>query len=696
MGTTNLLLGMHGHQPVGNFPWVLGEAYAKAYGPFLEVIERHPRVRWTLHFSGPLVDWFQAEHPDYLRRLKALVRKGQVEVMSGGYAEPILPLIPERDAIGQLQRLTRQLTRLGLGPCRGAWLPERVWEPSLPRVLRAAGLEYTIVDDHHLTLAGLGEAAGVGYWTTEDAGEAIALFPSSKPLRYLVPFQPVEQVIEHLRGRQSQSPRAVVLADDVEKFGLWPGTFRWVYEEGWLDRFCRALAAESAWLTTTTFSRYLDTAPSLGRVYVPGASYEEMLQWSGGQFRNFLAKYPEVNTMHKKMLWVSRRLEAARRRVPHPSPAARRRLDEAQTHLYRGQCNCAYWHGVFGGVYLAHLRSAVYRELLTAESSLDHAAPRGRREGRRRHGPLARGRPWAEVLTGDFDGDGAPEPLVRSGLMDIWLDPSRGGAIVEWDDKTRGLNLLNTLTRRPEAYHATLAEAVSAPVEVAAGGPAPATIHAGVRVKEPGLHDHLVYDPYRRVAALDHLLPAGAGEAASFARGQLPDGALPPTAPYAWRVERPAGAGRVILSRRAVLEGPAGPVPVRVTKTVTLAARVPTVTVAYTLVAEGAAPTPLRFGSEWNLALKDPHFNRVGTIAGARRLTVTDAHADVQVEMTTSVPAACWYFPVETVSDSESGLERTYQHVCLTYVWDLVLAPRRPWRVQVIHTVSPGGVHGPA
>ena len=28
-----------------------------------------------------------------------------------------------------------------------------------------------------------------------------------------------------------------IFADDGEKFGVWPGTRRWVFDEGWLDSF---------------------------------------------------------------------------------------------------------------------------------------------------------------------------------------------------------------------------------------------------------------------------------------------------------------------------------------------------------------------------------------------------------------------------------------------------------------------------
>lgn len=677
-GTTTLILAVHAHQPVGNFGWVFGEAYTKAYRPFLDVIERHPTLKWTLHLSGPLVDWLAEEHPEFLQRVAALVKRGQAEVMGGGYAEPILALIPERDAVGQLTRFTRQLAAHRLGPCRGAWLAERVWEPSLPRLFRAAGLDYTIVDDHHLTLAGAGADAAFGYWMTEDAGATLALFPSSKALRYLIPFHPVAEVLEHLKAQRGPAGRAVILADDWEKFGLWPGTAGWVYEEGWLESFCRVLEGARDWLTTYTVSQYQSAYPPLGRIYVPCASYEEMAHWSGGYFRNFLTKYPEANTLHKKMLWVSNYLHTVEARGKGRG-ATPRLLREAETHLYRGQDNDAYWHGVFGGIYLHHLRAAAYRELLTAEQLVDR---------------VVRGaRPWTAAEANDFDGDGRPELLLRSGVMDVLVDPARGGTIVEWDEKTRPVNLVNTLSRRPEPYHTALREpAMAQAAATAEGSGGPATIHAGVRVKDPAATEPLVYDRYRRVAAMDHLWPAGTGDAQAFAQGTLPAGAFLEQ-PYRWRFSPARDGVQAILQREGAV-GPAGgrATMVRVTKAVTVARRRPCLTVTYTILNLGAMSVSLRIGTEWNLALKDPHFNRIGTLHDARRLVLTDVHADLRVELEVSSPAACWYAPVETVSDSEAGVERTYQQLSLLLWWDVTAAPRRPWRVTLTQTVLAGGL----
>mgnify|MGYP001572065226 CR=1 FL=1 len=92
---TYFLFCIHNHQPVGNFDHVLEEAYEKSYWPFLQLISRYPSVKMSLHNSGYLIDWLIENHPEYIELLRMMVNRKQVEIMGGGYYEPILPMIPE-------------------------------------------------------------------------------------------------------------------------------------------------------------------------------------------------------------------------------------------------------------------------------------------------------------------------------------------------------------------------------------------------------------------------------------------------------------------------------------------------------------------------------------------------------------------------------------------------------------------------
>ena len=71
-----LILLLHNHQPIGNFEDVFEQAYRDSYLPFLDVFERYQDLSITLHTSGPLMEWLDANHPEYLDRVMTLVADG--------------------------------------------------------------------------------------------------------------------------------------------------------------------------------------------------------------------------------------------------------------------------------------------------------------------------------------------------------------------------------------------------------------------------------------------------------------------------------------------------------------------------------------------------------------------------------------------------------------------------------------------
>ena len=170
MNRIRLALVLHNHQPIGNFDHVFEQAYQDSYLPFLDVFSRYDPLRIALHTSGPLMEWLDQRHPDYLDRLAELVATGRVEIVGGAFHEPILAMIPARDRLGQIRSYTRWLeNRLG-AKVRGMWMPERVWEQSFTRDLADAEIEYTVLDDFHFKNAGVEDSELAGYYLTEDEG----------------------------------------------------------------------------------------------------------------------------------------------------------------------------------------------------------------------------------------------------------------------------------------------------------------------------------------------------------------------------------------------------------------------------------------------------------------------------------------------------------------------------------------------
>ena len=716
MKKINLAIGVHNHQPVGNFDFIFEEAFQKSYDPFLRLLEQFPDLKITMHYSGILLEWMAAHHEAFIERLRVLTGRGQVECMSGGYYEPILITIPDVDKIAQIRKLTDYLERqIGVRPC-GAWLAERVWEPDLPQPLMQAGMAYTVVDDIHFKSAGLRDDQLYGYYLTEHLGSALRIFPVSERLRHAIPFRPPEEVLEYLHGLATEEgDRLLVFADDGEKFGVWPDTYEQCYEKGWLESFFRLLRENRDWLRLVTFREALQNMAPRGRVYLPAASYREMMEWSMpartirkyeafaqwqvehrlpaeyrsfinvGFWRNFLAKYPEANHMHKRMLRSSRRLQAWRGKETQP-------LTEAREHLYASQCNCPYWHGVFGGLYLPNLRYPIYKNLIAADCAMDRAT---RSAAQHRTG-------WVTAEAVDFDSDGHEEVIVETDRLNLIFSPRYGGALYELDLKEKAVNLLDILSRREEGYHHRLGNRMRTALPdlpADASTPGSTALQQLTAAREENLQAYLHYDWYRHGALIDHFLHP-ATQLQQFASAEYGEQGDFVDQPYTVQMAKNRQGMVITLAREGHVWMGADFVPVMVQKQIILKRQSSVIAVDYTLVNRHVQSVDLWFGSECAIALlagdaedrfyhaqESPvvprHLASTGTLEHIHELGLRDEWNGIDVLLSTDRAAVFWRFPIETVSLSEAGFERNYQCSIVMPHWRFHLAPGQSWRVKL-------------
>jgi hypothetical protein len=645
---------VHNHQPVGNFEAVFDRAFRECYRPFLGRLEKHPGFKFSLHFSGPLWEHMEKKEKALFGMIKAMTDRGQVELLGGGFYEPVLTVIPEEDRLGQIRMMNDFLeARFGRKP-RGLWLTERVWEPHLPKSLAVAGIEYTLLDEEHFRYAGVRDLHTT--YLTEEEGFPLRVFPIDKKLRYMIPFHPLDKLEEYLKDIQASGGTAI-LGDDGEKFGVWPGTRQWVYDEGWLEKFLTFV--EDRGIRMMTGSEYLDAEPPAGRVYIPPASYEEMMEWvlepadarayedlraavpvaarrflRGGFFRDFFLKYVESHQLHKRMMMVSR--------AAHGAAVG----TEALRDLYRGQGNDPYWHGVFGGLYLPHLREAAYHHLIEAEKATP--APPG----------------WTNL---DYDLDGREELFLRGETFNLLLKPSFGGGLVEIDYLPWARNLSNVLSRRPEAYH------FSAESE---GGGEGRSIHEIAKKLPPRAKELMRYDWHPRHSLLDHFIHPDSREE-DFRRANYGEQGDFVNQPYTATVRGPA----VVLERRGGVWVEGDRVPIVVRKTVEPGPGL--VSVAWEIENLSARTVPFRFGSEWNL-LAFPHeveFHRRGWVklySGRLSFEPQD-------------PGELWTMAIETLSQSEVGFDIIHQGYSFMPTWAFTLGAGRTERIAVILREKGGG-----
>jgi alpha-amylase len=662
----------HNHQPVGNFGWVFKEVFEKAYAPMVSALEAHPSIRVGLHYTGPLLEWLESEQPEFLPRLGALVARDQVEILGGGLYEPILVSLPQRDRHAQLVRMRAEVARLFGTEPSGAWLAERVWEPSLPFDLAEAGYAYTVLDDNHLRGAAVRDDDMWGTYNTDDQGRRLTIFGTEKGLRYRTPFRPVNELIAYLRDAAAASagaPRVGIMGDDGEKFGAWPGTYELCWGNGrWIEDCFTAIEKNASWLATTTPSGWMADNPPLGRIYVPTASYVEMTEWAlppadarafhaavadaekddsaaapflrGAMWRNFLARYREINDVHKQMLRASAAVDAMPRGPVH---------DEAADHLLRGQSNDCYWHGLFGGIYIVHMRVATLAQLIAAED-------------------LALGADGVASGVADYDLDGVDEVLLGTTGQTVLVDVAEGAGIGAWDLRASRVALASVLRRRPEAYHEALREMETAQERgERSAGVTGVSIHDQLMSKESGLSAALVYDDHERRSGLVRVLDSNGLEAGDFVNGS-------------WELDT-VSRSQLVVTRRE--QG------IALRKTVELDGdrRVGSLVIELEILSERGMTGNVELEMNVNLSggggNPDAYYRWQGNDArhdsagraDATGLRFGNERQGVDIALKTTPPAAAAWSPIETVSNSEAGFEKVYQGSCLLLRWPLQTVP---------------------
>jgi 4-alpha-glucanotransferase len=647
--TVRVILGTHNHLPLGTAEPDAEAFYQQSCKPLLAVLYRWPAAPVVLHYSGILMEWLEEAHPEFLTLLGEMVQRGQVEILGGGYYDPILPLIPTNDKLGQLEKMTTWLrVRFETRP-RGCWIAEKVWEPGLASVLRASGIDYTFVEDVQFRMAGLSGEALHRPAITEDQGKIMTLLPVCGKLAAFAGVRPPSEAVEFLRAlsgpdRPGNGAPVAVLMEDGASAQLMNG--------GWLEGFL-ALARENAeWLELVTPGQYLRDHPPDARIFLPSSASAQVMRWAlepsqrsafdaaqaaadaggearrflvGGQFRHFLARYPEAWLMYAKMMNTHVLVNQVR--------GDKYKKKAAQNELWKGQSHHAYWYGGTGGIYANPLRKAVYQSLIEAEKitrATEIFAP--------------------SIISVDFDMDNCIEYLYQGSELNAYIH-TRGGALFELDFLPASWNYLDTMVDR------------EGPPSAAFDGPS----------------------PYPRKAFIDHFLPGaatledfaapGSCEVGDFAAGTYDlvelNRALPEV--LLRRQGNVAGVGPACIEKRFVFRPRSIDVYYRVTNTGQKTFRAP-------------------FGVEMNfsLAARSPECGRLflleedrkrefdsdaADIAGVQGLLLRDVRNEVSVTLSSARDFRCWSLPM----DAGAGEPRSFQSHCFVTSWELTLEPGEAW-----------------
>lgn len=486
MSSIHLILGSHNSQ-MPDLPQADQNAqYEYSIKPFLKLLYNRRDLRFTLYYSGLLMEWLDRHHSEFVDVLTEMVKRKHVELLGGAFYEPMLPIIPKTDRIGQIERMTTYLRKcFGRRP-RGAWIPESIWDQRIAASLNTGGLDYVLLRASTFLTESNRERFRVVL--TEDQGKILTVYPVAYRMSETMFRRTPEEMIQFLRdvrdsvtdgknGNENRSP-VVALMFDGTNIG---------YTEDhaaesmrWYDRLLDLVVANRDWINVDTPGRMIPSMQPLERCYAPEISFSALMDWLpdrhpreesearnfngevGSSFRAVMEIYPESARLYSRMQHTHLLVNQIR--------GDKYRKMTAREELWRGQSHFAYWHNRTGGIYRSNLRKATYAALIEAEKAT--------RE---------RGVFIPAMSRIDVDLDGREEILFQGNEINAYLHRF-GARLFELDYIPRNWNYLDTFQRRPEPFHDD------------------ATIAAG-------------YDSWPRAAFVDHLLESD-NTVAEFARGE--------------------------------------------------------------------------------------------------------------------------------------------------------------------------------
>ncbi|MDR1178247.1 MAG: DUF1925 domain-containing protein, partial [Spirochaetaceae bacterium] len=408
-GTIRVILGSHNHIPYGSDHGDFEEAYTKKIKPFVTTLYRFPDIPAALHYSGTLLSWIERNHPEFIMLLDDLITRKQIELIGGGFYEPMMPLLSLSDKIGQIEMLTTYIRKqFGKRPL-GCWISGLGWDNALAVPLNTAGMSYVFAEEKLFRDSGVRDFFCP--CISEDQGKLITLFPLSLRLSRSFAEMETGAALAQLSKELSKSAGGLVC--------VFPDGF---YRSGEdesnefsLQRFFEALTGWKDRVVFTTPGRSLKNSEPSRKVFFPATTE-----------KNFLIKYPEANNVYSKMIYTGVLINQLR------GDKSRKRT--AREELWKAQGADVFCHSGNGGLYSSGIRKAVYRSLLGAE--------RITRE---------RGDFIPSLQAFDFDLDGEKEFLFQSRNVNGYV--KAGGAVLfELDYLPKAWNYLDTLSRRREDY----------------------------------------------------------------------------------------------------------------------------------------------------------------------------------------------------------------------------------------------------
>ncbi|MCI6809644.1 MAG: DUF1926 domain-containing protein [Spirochaetia bacterium] len=120
--------------------------YKSIYAPLIKFLFSHPNFKFNISCSGAEISFLKKRHNELFTVCKTMIERNQMELLGGGFYNPVLPLLYPVDRNGQIDMLSSEIRQtFGKRP-RGAAIFGDIWDASLVNTFNTCGIEYVYLD----------------------------------------------------------------------------------------------------------------------------------------------------------------------------------------------------------------------------------------------------------------------------------------------------------------------------------------------------------------------------------------------------------------------------------------------------------------------------------------------------------------------------------------------------------------------
>lgn len=297
---------------------VIENDYQTVYKPLTKFLFNNPEFSFSFSFSGIQLQFFKKRKIEFLSILKQLVARQQVEVLGGGYYDPVLPLLYPVDRNSQIDMLSDEIiSATGKRP-RGISLFADCWDSSLVSSMQSCGIEYVLLDSFLIPSAKRKYLPLI----MNELGKSVEIFPvydNFRPTKDMSAEVFVQNIIKTVERAEKKDSYVQMQPDRIVNISLSHEYIQTLYECNFFEELQNYLKNNpDCRVKTSTSLNYKKNQVVNVPAYIPAGINGSIAKWIGRAFTeiapkqnvsmtvyDFMETYPQSHSLYNRIMYVS-------------------------------------------------------------------------------------------------------------------------------------------------------------------------------------------------------------------------------------------------------------------------------------------------------------------------------------------------------------------------------------------------------